>query len=248
MAAFYLFAIHTLNRYLDQDAIQFNDPERAAFDRRWQPAFVIISILAALGSLILAAVQGIAAFVVMLIMVSSGLLYGVRVFDRTPAGKTSILKIKDIPASKTLSVPLAWAGVSVVMPNLPHLFESPGTVLFAALIIFMLIFVRTAIFDLQDVQGDRLVGKETIVVFLGEAQTCKFILTTLVFLILSLAIGPLIGLTTRFTLLILPLAGAYAWITRTCLQDRLKLRSGFIHFVEIFPVLIGLVAFFWRLL
>ncbi|HAA02614.1 MAG TPA: 4-hydroxy-3-methylbut-2-enyl diphosphate reductase [Syntrophobacteraceae bacterium] len=248
MAAFYLFAIHTLNRYLDQDAIQFNDPERAAFDRRWQPAFVIISILAALGSLILAAVQGIAAFVVMLIMVSSGLLYGVRVFDRTPAGKTSILKIKDIPASKTLSVPLAWAGVSVVMPNLPHLFESPGTVLFAALIIFMLIFVRTAIFDLQDVQGDRLVGKETIVVFLGEAQTCKFILTTLVFLILSLAIGPLIGLTTRFTLLILPLVGAYAWITRTCLQDRLKLRNGFIHFVEIFPVVIGLAAFFWRLL
>ncbi len=248
MAAFYLFAIHTLNRYLDQDAIQFNDPERAAFDRRWQPAFVIISILAALGSLILAAMHGILAFVAILLMIASGLLYGLQVFDRTPTGKAAILKIKDIPASKTLSVPLAWASVSAVIPNLPNLFETPGTVLFTAWIILLLIFVRTAIFDLQDVQGDRLVGKETIVVFLGEAQTCKFILASLVLLIISLGIGPLIGITTRFTLLVLPLVGVYAWVTRGCLQDRLKLRNDIVHFVEIFPVVIGILAFFWRLL
>ena len=52
-------------------------------------------------------------------------------------------------------------------------------VLFAAWIIFLLIFVRTAIFDLQDVQGDRLVGKETIVVFLGEDWSFHLILASL---------------------------------------------------------------------
>jgi len=26
MAGFYVFAMHTMNRYLDRDAIQFNDP------------------------------------------------------------------------------------------------------------------------------------------------------------------------------------------------------------------------------
>jgi len=57
-------------------------------------------------------------------------------------------------------------------------------VLFAAWIIFLLIFVRTAIFDLQDVQGDRLVGKETIAVFLGEDWTFQLILASLVLLMI----------------------------------------------------------------
>ena len=103
-------------------------------------------------------------------------------------------------------------------------------------------------FDLQDVQGDRLVGRETIVVFLGEAQTCRFILASLVLLIVSLGIGPLIGLTTRFTLLVLPLVGVYAWVTRDCLHKRLKLRNNIVHFVEALPVLVGILAFLWHLL
>jgi (E)-4-hydroxy-3-methyl-but-2-enyl pyrophosphate reductase len=247
MAGFYLFAMHTLNRYLDQDAIQFNDPERAAFDRRWQPAFVIISILAASASLIMAAMQGILPFVAMLVIIAMGLLYGVRIFDGTTAGRTSILKIKDIPASKTLSVPLAWASVAAVIPNLPHLVKTPGTVLFSAWIILLLVFVRTAIFDLQDVQGDRLVGKETIVVFLGENRTCSLIMASLALLIISLVVGPVIGLSTPFTFLALPFVGAYAWVTRACLRDRLKLRNGFVHLVEIFPVGIGALAFVWHL-
>jgi (E)-4-hydroxy-3-methyl-but-2-enyl pyrophosphate reductase len=246
MAGLYLFAMHTLNRYLDQDAIQFNDPERAAFDRRWQPAFVIISILAASVSLVLAAMQGLLPLMAMLLMTAVGLLYGVRIFDRTLGHGRSILKIKDIPASKTLSVPLAWASVAAVIPNLPHLAAAPGTVSLTAWIILLLIFVRTAIFDLQDVQGDRLVGKETIVVFLGESRTCQLIMVSLVLLIVTLAIGPLTGLTTPFTLLVLPFVGAYAWATRACLRDRLKLRNGFVNFVEIFPICIGSLAFLWR--
>ncbi len=247
MAGFYLFAMHTLNRYLDQDAIQFNDPERAAFDRHWRPAFVIVSILAALASLVLAATQGVLPFLAMLLMIAVGLLYGVRIFDRTLNHGRSILKIKDIPASKTLSVPLAWASVAAVIPNLRHFSAAPGSVLCAAWIILLLIFVRTAIFDLQDVQGDRLVGKETIVVFLGENKTSKLIMASLLLLLLTLGAGPLTGLTTPFTLLVLPFVGAYVWATRACLRDHLKLRNGFVNFVEVFPVCIGSLAFLWRL-
>jgi 4-hydroxy-3-methylbut-2-enyl diphosphate reductase len=239
--------MHTLNRYLDQDAIQFNDPERAAFDQQWQPAFVIISILAASVSLVLAAMQGIWSLLAMLLMTAVGLLYGVRIFDRTLRQGRSILKIKDIPASKTLSVPLAWASVAAVIPNLLHLTVQPGTILLTAWIILLLIFVRTAIFDLQDVQGDRLVGKETIVVFLGESQTSKLIMASLILLLITLGLGPLTGLTSTFTLLVLPFVGAYAWAAQASLRDRLKLRSGFVNFVEIFPMCIGSLAFIWRL-
>jgi 4-hydroxybenzoate polyprenyltransferase len=171
----------------------------------------------------------------------------VRIFNRALGHGRSILKIKDIPASKTLSVPLAWACVAAVIPNLPHLTAAPGTVLLTAWIILLLVFVRTAIFDLQDVQGDRLVGKETIAVYLGENQTCQLIMASLVLLIITLGIGPLTGLTTPFTLLVLPFVGAYAWATRACLRDRLKLRDGFVNFVEVLPVCIGSLAFLWRM-
>jgi 4-hydroxy-3-methylbut-2-enyl diphosphate reductase len=46
MAAFYLFAMHSLNIYLDRDAIQMNDPNRAAFYHRWRFAFTGSSALA----------------------------------------------------------------------------------------------------------------------------------------------------------------------------------------------------------
>jgi (E)-4-hydroxy-3-methyl-but-2-enyl pyrophosphate reductase len=246
MAGFYVFAMHTLNRYLDRDAIQFNDPERAEFDRRWQSLFIGVSIGAAAAALIIAAMEGLYPFVAMLVMVILGVVYAVRIFDRVLGSGLSILKIKDIPASKTLSVPLAWACVTAIIPNLRHVLQAPGAVSYAAWIIFLLIFVRTAIFDLQDVQGDRLVGKETIVVSLGEHKTCRLIMASLVLLMVFLLIGPASGLSTSFTFLILPFIGIYAWCTRTCLRDRLKLRNGFANVVELFPAFIGLLAFLWR--
>jgi (E)-4-hydroxy-3-methyl-but-2-enyl pyrophosphate reductase len=246
MAGFYVFAMHTLNRYLDRDAIQFNDPERAEFDRHWQPVFIGISIGAAVIALIIAGVQGILPFLTILVMVVLGMLYGVRIFHQALGHDLSILKIKDIPSSKTLSVPLAWAFVTAVIPNLSHVMKTPGPVLFAAGIIFLMIFVRTAIFDLQDVQGDRLVGKETIVVFLGESKTRKVIMASLTLLMIFLLIGPASGLSTPFTFVILPFMGVYAWCTRSCLKDRLKLRDGFANFVELFPICIGLLAFVWH--
>ena len=56
---------------------------------------------------------------------------------------------------------------------------------FAALIVF----VRTAFFDILDVQGDRLVGKETIPILLGEVRTQKLLRAGLAlsFLILLMA-------------------------------------------------------------
>jgi (E)-4-hydroxy-3-methyl-but-2-enyl pyrophosphate reductase len=246
MAGFYVFAMHTLNRYLDRDAIQFNDPERAEFDRRWQPVFIGISIGAAVIALIIAGLQGTLPFLAMLVMVSLGMLYGVRIFHRALGHGPPILKIKDIPASKTLSVPLAWAFVTAIIPNLSSVMTSPGPVLFAGGIIFLLIFVRTAIFDLQDVQGDRLVGKETIVVYLGESKTGKAIMASLTMLMILLLIGPASGLSTPFSFVILPFTGVYAWCTRSCLRDRLRLRSGFANLAELFPICIGLLALIWH--
>jgi 4-hydroxy-3-methylbut-2-enyl diphosphate reductase len=42
-----------------------------------------------------------------------------------------------------------------------------------------LVFVRTAFFDILDMQGDRIVGKETIPILLGEKQALGLLKTIL---------------------------------------------------------------------
>ncbi len=52
-----------------------------------------------------------------------------------------------------------------------------------------IVFVRTAFFDILDMQGDRLVGKETIPILLGEKQSMRILKIILVVLTATLVIS-----------------------------------------------------------
>jgi 4-hydroxy-3-methylbut-2-enyl diphosphate reductase len=245
MAGLYVFAMHTFNRYLDRDAIQFNDPERAAFDRRWQRVFLLLSIGAAAAALGVGAANGAAAFLAMLVLIVFGLLYGVRIFGQGRLPPFSILKLKDIPASKTLLVPIAWACATVLIPQLPHLWSAPGRLFFATGMIFLVMFVRTALFDLQDVQGDRLVGRETIAVFVGEENTRRIVFAGLGLLAVQVLAGATVGLSTSFAHALPPFVAVYAWCVHRCLRNPLKRKNGFANAVEALPAILGLLGLLW---
>ena len=85
-------------------------------------------------------------------------------------------RIKDIPGSKTRpdrhglggghggsAADLACRGLSA-RPDAFIFAWSAG-----------LVFVRTAFFDILDMQGDRLVGKETIPMLLGEKRSLRLL-------------------------------------------------------------------------
>ena len=61
-----------------------------------------------------------------------------------------------------------------------------------------MVFVRTAFFDVLDMQGDQIVGKGTIPILLGKKQTLALLRLTLLFvfvmMFLSVAFGILSGL------------------------------------------------------
>ena len=79
MAASYAFAMHSLNIYLDRNAIELNDPGRAAFYHRWRPVFTGISVVALLIAIGVALKIGFLAFVVMGLLILFGLIYAVPV-------------------------------------------------------------------------------------------------------------------------------------------------------------------------
>jgi len=84
--------------------------------------------------------------------------------------------LKDVPSSRDLFVALAWATVLTALPplinqqpfNLP---VTPATFCW----IFILAFLRSLIFDLRDIEGDRIMGRETLITIVGEKRARKYL-------------------------------------------------------------------------
>lgn len=246
MAAAYAFAMHSLNIYLDQDAIQLNDPGRAVFYQRWRLAFTFVSLLSLAAALLLAFHTGILSFFAMLVLVLCGLLYGVPLF--LPAWWEKFpIKMKDIPTSKTFFIAMGWAAVSVLLPHLSHV-ENLGRLAFAFLMIFLLSLVRTNLVDFLAVQGDRLVGKETLVVLAGERKTTFFTAGILAAAALLLALGPQAGICTRFSYFMLFPVIVYGVYLKKGAEKRLRENPLYETLVEIVLIGAGVGALIWTAL
>ncbi len=82
--------------------------------------------------------------------------------------------LKDIPSSRDLFVALAWGTVLTAMPHLLYnrslsIPLSPATFCW----IFILAFLRSLVFDLRDIEGDRIMGRETLITIFGEKRARK---------------------------------------------------------------------------
>jgi len=245
MAAAYAFAMHTLNRYIDREALQLNDPQRAAYYAEKRAVFTAAGIGAALIALISAGIQGPFTGLFMLLILGFGSLYAVPIFQPQWLDRAKILKIKDIPGSKTFTVPLAWACVTVWLPHLGNLEGNLLRLLYAFGLVFLLVFVRTAMLDSLDIQGDRLVGRETVVVLLGEEKTARLFMLVLALLTVASLLGSFWGLTTPFGILFAMAAGLYGIFFRLSRGRRLKDAAFLETLIESVLVGLGLLGCFW---
>jgi 4-hydroxy-3-methylbut-2-enyl diphosphate reductase len=142
--------------------------------------------------LLIAYSQGITTFLVLLMMSILGLSYNIRLIPKTIIGKYS--RIRDISGSKTILIAVAWGVVTSVLPAV-----SAGNPfhLKTVLVFFWatgLAFARTAFFDILDMQGDRIVGKETIPILLGEKKSIRMLKTVLGLLAVLIIASSLTGI------------------------------------------------------
>jgi 4-hydroxybenzoate polyprenyltransferase len=145
-------------------------------------------------------------------MTALGLLYSVRLLPERWLAVVRVGKLKDIPASKTLFVAGAWSLVAALLPGFHSGFQVDGPTILALAAAFVLVFVRSAMFDLVDIQGDRFVGKETIPIVLGEQRTRRLLIYLVLLLAVLLTAAPALNLATGFSYFMLPCclyAGAY---------------------------------------
>ena len=220
----YLFAMHNFNRFSDRKSDKFSDPLQSTFYRRYRWPLFVISALALAGALTMAAGLGRRPLSLLIVMSVLGALYSVPII---PAPLSRIIKVrglKEIPGSKTLFVAVAWTFVTVLLPALSETASLGRQTVGAFIFILLLVYVRSALFDVFEVLGDRIVGKETLPVSIGEEKTMTLLHVLLVVqALLLLALPPLRWLGDKAAWLLPAVFYLYAigW-----LYGRKKIRQG----------------------
>ena len=187
IAFLFLYSLHNLNHFLDREAEQFNDPERIRFFDRNKRWLASTGILAQILVLILTFRIGTAMFLISLLVMVVGLLYSVPLVPPAIRGKIPYSRIKDIPGSKSIAVALGWGFVAAFLPALAVGFEHLSAFLQTFMVILVLVYVRSSIFELLEVQGDMIVGNETLPILLGEKRTLNLLNAALVVLAVAIA-------------------------------------------------------------
>lgn len=191
----YLFSMHNLNRFIGSETGRFSDPIREKFRHEFLRPVLGLSWLALLGALIIAYLDADFSFPFLALMGALGVLYSVRFIPRRVSSLIKVRRLKEIPGSKTFFVAMAWSFVIIVVPSggaagARFTPESVGAFLF----VLLLVYVRSVLYDVFEVQSDRIVGKETLPVCIGQAKTLRLLYGLIVFLALLPAGGALFGL------------------------------------------------------
>ena len=223
----FVFSMHLLNRLQDRaGATRFNNPEVAEFYTRHKTLLTILAIVSSLGAVALSSVIGMYACMVLLGMVIAGGLYSAPVVPGDRVNKFRWRSMKDLPGSKTPLVALGWAVATSVLPVL----DSRSPVFLPGLAVAFafsaaMVFWRTALSDVLDVQGDRIVGRETIPILIGVKNTERLLVGLLVVLAVTLAAATAAGWVRGVGVLlifnILVFGGCFLIYRRHRLADRL---------------------------
>jgi 4-hydroxy-3-methylbut-2-enyl diphosphate reductase len=207
IVALYIYAMHVLNRFLDKGASAYNDPAQAQFYNKHRLILILTGIAAIVGALVLSyhlaplMCLTIAGFSVL------GMIYSIPILAVTQRPRWQYAKIKDIPGSKTLFGALAWGSVIALVPLMEPFGTSLDTAILTFLFVFSLVYVKSALFDIIQVQGDLIVGKETLPIILGEKRTFRLLKRMLLFIVALLVAGPLLHIVRplSYALVLCPL-------------------------------------------
>ena len=191
VSSLFVFSMHLFNRIQDSTgAVRFNTPQIAAFYSNNRGLLIGLAVSSSILALILGYAIGIYPFFLLLLMISAGGIYTAQVLPPWLLPSLKWRSLKDVPGSKTPLVAAGWGMAAVVLPGVGFDRDALVTPGLAAAFIFASgsVFIRTALSDLLDIQGDRIVGRETIPILLGPSKTLK-LLTTLVLCIMFVLIS-----------------------------------------------------------
>ncbi len=170
-AFFYFLSMYLLNNFTDREAMGYNDPIKNTFFEKYKYPFLALGLLSSVASLIISFNLGGLPFAAVFASTLLGILYSVKIIPRDWKFN-HFGRLKDIPSSKDLFIALAWATITVLVPFLSQIDSGSFLAsLVSFLFVFSIVYIKSLLFDIRDIQGDRLVGRETIPIIMGIEKT-----------------------------------------------------------------------------
>jgi 4-hydroxy-3-methylbut-2-enyl diphosphate reductase len=169
LAFLYFLSMYLWNGVTSLEITQHLGISRYKFYRRYKPLLLSLTAASIAALLTTAFTSGNTLFFLMLFSVAAGSVYHVTI---VPAALRRFFKyknLKDIPTSRDLFVALAWGTVLTFIPQaIAGSFQVNALIIICFAWIFILAFLRSLIFDLRDIEGDRIMGRETLITIVGE--------------------------------------------------------------------------------
>lgn len=179
IATLYVLSMQIINNAFTVKSDKYNNPQRAQFYERYKVLFLIWAGISGAAGLYLSFRISTLSFFILLVMTLLGLSYNLKLIQ-IKLGNRKLIRIKDIPGSKTILITMAWGTVTCLLPAL----SGQSHAALATVVVFLfatgLVFTRTTFFDILAVQGDRISGKETIPILIGEKRSFKIMQVVLI--------------------------------------------------------------------
>ncbi len=170
IAALYVYAMHTINRLLNRKTSIIGSFREESY-RTHKRLYAVTAMLSLVLALAFSFVTGRGPFVLLSVISLLGIVYNAKILPKSRRFRS----LKELPGSKNLSMALAWAAVTAALPRVVAGAAMPADTVVAFSFTFALVFIRSALSDILDIQNDRLIGRETIPVLIGEKRTRKLL-------------------------------------------------------------------------
>jgi 4-hydroxybenzoate polyprenyltransferase len=211
-----IFSTYGLNKLTDIKEDAINAPERAKIIKKIEPVFKFSLVFSFILSLLLGFSVNVLTLPVLLFPLFSGTLYSVKFSKNLP-------RLKDILGVKNITIALTWAVGSTLLPAICLLEKEIMQILLIFYFFFLKSLINAVLFDIRDIEGDRISGVRTMPVVFGRKKTKNLLLILNSTLIPWLAISYLSGFFYQYLpVLIFAIAYGYWYISHFC-REGLKI-------------------------
>ncbi|OHD69057.1 MAG: 4-hydroxy-3-methylbut-2-enyl diphosphate reductase [Spirochaetes bacterium RBG_16_49_21] len=160
----YIFSMYSINNYFEKSFLKLSNPDKYLIYEKYGIPLLTASIISMLASIYLARECNPATIAVIITSYLTGFIYSTKP-ARIFIEKINVGFVKKMYYSKIVTC-LGWIIVTVMVPMLASSVEIQSLVSLSAWV-FTVIFLRTVLLDLIAYQGDLIMGRETLPLWLG---------------------------------------------------------------------------------
>lgn len=154
--------------------------------------------------------------------------------------------LEQIPGSKEIFYSIAWVVSTALIPFLVTRKSFIPSLAIAVAFAFSLAFIRAVVLDIRDIQGDRILGKETIPIAIGKERTKIILIVITALIAVLLSVSPLFGWTTTLGYYLLPCV-AYACLYQYLFQKKIVSEGLIPETIADFNfIFAGIMTFLWK--